>query len=167
MKVRKLTPADASAWLDLRKEMLLDTPHSFLASPEDDSVQTVADVEERLRDAPNNVIVGAFEGETLVGAVGVFRETKLKSAHRAWIWGVYLTPSARGGGVATEMIEAGVEHARTLEGVSQVCLSVSAIAPRAQALYERCGFEAWGTEPRAMIVDGELLDEVHMVKVFE
>lgn len=161
--VRLLTVGDAAAWFDLRREMLVDTPHSFLASPSDDSTSSVEVVRERLSAGPDSVIVGAFSDDALVGAVGLYREAREKTAHRAWIWGVYLTPIARGRGLGVQMMEQAVAYGRTLDGVCQVCLSVSAIAPDAQKLYEHVGFRAWGKEPRAMRVGGQLLDEVHMV----
>ena len=34
---------------------------------------------------------------------------------------------------------------------------------RARGLYKALGFETYGTEPRALFVDGEYLDEEHMV----
>jgi GNAT superfamily N-acetyltransferase len=123
-------------------------------------------VRERLSQAPDNVIVGAFTDDALVGSVGLFREAREKTRHRAWIWGVYLTPSARGRGLGVQMMEQAAAHGRTLDGVCQVCLSVSAMAPDAQKLYERVGFRAWGKEPRAMCVGGQLLDEVHMILPF-
>ncbi len=161
--IRLLDPADAESWFALRREMLVDTPHSFLASPEDDSASSVEVARARLAQAPHSVIMGAFEGDSIAGAVGIFREQRVKTLHRACIWGVYVAPSARGHGLGTRMMQAAIDHGRTLEGVVQIYLSVSAIAPGAQRLYERVGFRAWGTEPKAMSVDGRLLDEVHMV----
>jgi len=166
-QVRLLTAEDAEAWFALRREMLVDTPHSYLASPEDDSFTTVEVVRERLSNAPESVVFGAFVEGGLVGAVGLFREERVKTRHRAWIWGVYLAPTARGRGLATGMMEAAVAHGRALEGVDQLCLTLSARAPEARRLYERVGFTRWGVEPRALQLDGRLLDEVHMVLLLD
>ena len=165
--VRLLDEGDAEAWFALRQEMLVDTPYSFLASPEDDSAASVEVVRERLAQGPRSVIVGAFEQGALLGVVGLYQEKRLKTQHKAWIWGVYTTPRARGRGLGARMLEAAVAHGRGLEGVQQLNLSVSALAPGAQRLYERAGFRVWGTEPRGMQVDGRLHDEVHMLLRFD
>jgi RimJ/RimL family protein N-acetyltransferase len=56
---------------------------------------------------------------------------------------------------------AAIAFARALPGVRQVHLCVS--SPAAAVLYQRLGFRTWGVEPAAMIVDGTLVDEKHMV----
>ncbi|MDA1265330.1 MAG: GNAT family N-acetyltransferase [Planctomycetota bacterium] len=161
-EIRRLTPDDAAAWFALRREMLLDTPESFLASPSDDSASSVEVVRERLSQGADSAIVGAFEGAHLVGAIGVMREPREKTSHRIWIWGVYVQPQARGGGIAGRMLVAAIEHARSLPAALQLCLSVSADAPAALRVYERAGFRQWGREPRALLVDGRIHDELHL-----
>jgi len=47
----------------------------------------------------DNAIFGAFDGQDLVGTVGLHRERGLKLAHKAVIWGVYVAPSFRQRGV--------------------------------------------------------------------
>ncbi len=48
--------------------------------------------------------------------------------------------------------------------MTQVRLCVSAKADAAKRLYARYGFEEWGREPEALLVDSELLDDIHMIK---
>ena len=113
---RRLVPDDASAWFALRVEMLQESPHSFLASPEDDSWSSVAVTRERLAGERDDAIFGLFEEETLVGAVGIFREPHLKTRHRIWIWGVYLRPAWRGKGHATRLMEEAAAYGGCLGG---------------------------------------------------
>jgi len=83
--------------------------------------------------------------------------------HRASIWGMYVQPHARGQRFGRSLLEAAVDHARRWSGVTQVHLSVTTDAPEARALYESAGFEAWGTEPMALLWRGQFSAEVHMV----
>lgn len=158
---RELGPADIPAVQALRREVLTTAPWAFTASPEDDVVLSRESLEQSL---PTSIAFGAFLREELVGMVGVYRETKLKYRHRAQIWGMYVTPSARRGGVGAALLGAALERCRSWEGVTQVRLCVSAKADAAKRLYERYGFEEWGREPEALLVDGELLDDIHMIK---
>jgi RimJ/RimL family protein N-acetyltransferase len=159
--IRELDDDDAEAYVELRRQALLDAPGAFTASPEDDLVATVGAVRDQLRRSPDSVLIGAFR-ERLVGTVGLYRDRHLKAAHKAHLWGMYVVPAMRGQGIASQLLAAALEHARTLPGVSCVDLSVSSAAPVARRLYERAGFRVWGSEPDALRHDGEPLVEHHM-----
>jgi ribosomal protein S18 acetylase RimI-like enzyme len=159
--IRHLQVDDAEAYLELRRQALLEAPGAFMASAEDDLVATAEAVREQLRRAPDTVIVGAFR-ERLVGIVGLYRDRHLKAAHTAHLWGMYVAPEARRLGIGAQLLAAALEHARTLPGVSRVDLSVSSAAPVARRLYERAGFRVWGSEPDALRAAGESLVEHHM-----
>ena len=158
---RELAPNDIPALQALRREALATAPWAFAASPEDDLALS-REILDHLQ--PTSVMFGALVGPELVGMVGVYRESKRKYRHRAQIWGMYVTPSARRGGLGAALLEAALERCRSWNGVSQVRLCVSARAEAAKRLYERHGFETWAREPEALLVEGELLAEIHMMK---
>jgi ribosomal protein S18 acetylase RimI-like enzyme/catechol 2,3-dioxygenase-like lactoylglutathione lyase family enzyme len=160
--IRRLRAADAEAYVALRREMLADTPIAFLASPGDDVGCDVVAMRASLGGGDEHVVFGAF-ADALVGAVGLMRERHAKAAHKAVVWGMYVTPRARRSGIGRRLVLAAVEHARALEGVRQVVLSVSDETPGARSLYESAGFRRWGTEPGAMRGDRRFVDEHHMV----
>ena len=159
--IRLLTPEDAEEYAALRRESLLDSPLAFTSSPEDDRASSAADVREMLSRGPNSVILGAFY-DRLVGFVGMYRDRHLKRAHKMYIWGMYVTPAHRGSGLALQLIEAAVAHARTVPGIACIDLSVNSTAPGAQRVYERAGFRVWGSEPDALRHGGEITLEHHM-----
>jgi RimJ/RimL family protein N-acetyltransferase len=159
--IRTLAAADAEAYLELRRLALLDAPEAFEASPEDDLVATVEAFREQLRRGPDSVVIGAFR-ERLVGMVGLYRDRHRKSAHKLHLWGMYVAPEQRRGGIAAKLLASALEHARTVPGVEWVQLSVSAAAPAARRLYERAGFREWGSEPDALRVGGETFVEHHL-----
>ncbi|MCB9787595.1 MAG: GNAT family N-acetyltransferase [Deltaproteobacteria bacterium] len=164
-EIRALGPGDAEAWFLLRREMLLAAPLSFAASPEDDRGSSLEAVRELLAKAPEHVVFGAFAGApepALVGAVGCYRESRLKQAHRAALWGMYVREAYRGRGLGAGLVAAALAHARTLAGVEQLVLSVSETAPAARRMYERAGFVCWGTEPGALRHASVTADEHHM-----
>ena len=77
---------------------------------------------------------------------------------------MYVTPRARHHGLGRALLEAAAEHRRSWSGVTQVQLCVSAKVEAAKRLYERHGFKEWGREPKALLVEDELLDDIHMIR---
>lgn len=167
--VVRLAPADADRYVVLRREMLIDTPHAFGSSPEDDRFRTTDQALASLADPHNAIfaVQASGQGSGLVAAAGVIRETRAKRRHIASIWGVYVAPMARGRGLGRAVVRAAVSHARTWEGVSavQLCVSEGASPHQrspARRLYDSLGFLEWGREPEALRVDGRGYAEIHM-----
>jgi RimJ/RimL family protein N-acetyltransferase len=168
MPIRPLTPADAADYSALRREMLADSPWAFAASPDEGAAVDPALFVNWISQADHRAL-GAFEDAPggdrprLVGSAFVYRLPRRKLAHRAYIEGVYVTPTARNRGLATALMRAALDQARAWPGITGVGLSVSQDSPAAQRVYERVGFKAWGREPAALSMDGRTYDEIHMV----
>jgi ribosomal protein S18 acetylase RimI-like enzyme len=159
--VRRLVPDDTEAFIRLRREALDLEPSAFLASPDDDRALDPAFVREAFSSA-SRATFGAFAPE-LVGIVGIGRESHRKAAHKAYVWGLYVRPARRRSDVGRSLMLAALRFARELEGVSHVHLGVAERNAPALRLYESLGFVAWGKEPDALRIGGELVTEYHMV----
>jgi len=153
IQIRQLTAGDAAEYAALRQEALLNAPLAFASSPEDDRASSAEAVVQILAKGPDNFIVGAFAG-AIIGAAGFYRDQHVKAAHKGHIWGMYVRPGFRRHRVASKLLAAVVEHART-RGIEWIHLGVSAAAPEAKQLYERVGFRVWGTEPDALRYKGQ------------
>jgi len=160
--VRQLTAADAAAYRDLRLEALQNAPTAFGSSYEAESQQTVADFEGWMT---RSYIAGAWRDGALLGSASFYRLDGAKAAHRGNIWGVYVRPAARGHGVARALMTDVLAFARLQ--VQQVHLAVVTDNASARHLYERLGFTTYGTEPRALFVEGRYYDEHLMVLRFD
>lgn len=114
---------------------------------------------DRVRHDPENFIVGAFEGEALVGSAGAFREQTAKRRHIATVVGMYVHPEYRRRGIAARLLSAVLDRLERLPGLEQIQLSVTVGNDGALALYQRVGFEVYGREPDALKVDGSNYDE--------
>src|SRR5262249_47283101 len=110
----------------------------------------------------DNFIYGAFEGVSMIAMAGFFREIRSKRRHKGTVWGVYVTPPHRRTHVGRAVMVALLNDARTLPGLRNVYLSVTADSP-ARRLYLSVGFRPFGIEPGALGVDGRYLDEEHMI----
>jgi RimJ/RimL family protein N-acetyltransferase len=75
---------------------------------------------------------------------------------------MYVTPAHRGRGIGSRLLEAVLDRARSLPGVSQVHLCVGSTSVEARHLYERSGFRAWGTDVEALRHRGEAADTIYM-----
>jgi ribosomal protein S18 acetylase RimI-like enzyme len=162
MHIRRLTPADAPAFHALRLAALQEAPTAFGSSYEEEKDLPDATIKDRLAVRPDRGPFGAFENETLVGLVAVGREHMHKRVHKAHIWGMYVTPSARGKGIGRLLLLEALSLARSVANIQQVNLSVTANNASAIRLYESVGFKAFGREPGALFIDGKLYDEIHM-----
>src|ERR1043166_5376350 len=99
MQIRTLMREDVGAYVELRREMLSDAPWAFSSSEGDDVGLDAEFVAASLADG-RQAIVGAFDdGGRLVGAAGLFKQKHTKMSHRARVWGVNVSPRARGKGV--------------------------------------------------------------------
>jgi ribosomal protein S18 acetylase RimI-like enzyme len=160
--IRRLGPADAAAYRDLRLEALQHAPTAFGSSYETERRQTVADFESWMT---RNYIAGAWLGDALIGTAAFRRLDGAKTAHRGNIWGVYVRPEARGRGIARALVSDVLAFARTQ--VEQVHLCVVTDNVPARRLYEARGFTTYGTEPRSLLIDGRYYDEHLMVLRFD
>ena len=136
-------------------------PFAFGESPAELRATPVAVFANRLRES-GGFVMGAFDGPSPAGMAGLYRERHLKRRHKATIWGVYVRVSHRGMGVGRALIAAVLEEARRLPELRQVQLSVAATQHGARALYASLGFRSYGTEPAALMANGEYVDEEHM-----
>lgn len=154
--------ADLGDLLAIRREALERDPCAFSADAASDVGLDADFMRSALGRRDEQAIFGAFDGETMVGIVGVRRLPSVKEAHKALLWGMYVRDSARGEGLGRTLLDAAVGFAGSLPGVSHLHLSASATAVAARHLYRNAGFVTWGVEAAALQVDGRQIDVHHM-----
>jgi len=168
MNIRKLTKDDAEALWRLRLHALETDPVSFAESPEELKRTTAEEYASRLRSGrTENFVIGAFDGEQLVGMTGFYRDALLKRRHIGHVWGVFVSPAVRGKGVGRALLAEVIKSAKALPGISCVRLMVAVTQEAARHLYKEAGFRVFGTEPRSLKIGERFVDENHMTLEFE
>lgn len=164
MLIRHLVPSDAGAFQALRLVALFECPSAFSSSYEDEFETPLVITEGNLASGSGRHVFGAFVGPELVGTVGVGRESARKLKHKGFIRGMYVAAAYRGAGMGKQLLEHALAFAASMEGLRQVTLTVTADNSAAVALYESRGFKVFGCEPGALLVDGVLYENLHMVR---
>ena len=157
--IRRLGTADADAFRSIRLEGLRNDPEAFGSTFERESSEPGQFFLDRLT---RSAVFGGFAGDRLIGVAGFYSFEDTKSRHKGVLWGMYVTPEARGSRLATLLVETLLEHAG--KEVEQVQLTVTATNSRARRFYERMGFVQYGLEEKSLKYKGAYFDEVLMVK---
>jgi GNAT superfamily N-acetyltransferase len=159
IQIRRLLPADAASYRDVRLEGLRLSPEAFGSTFERENAQTLEWFAERLG---NSDMFGAFHGTEIFGTAGILFGSGTKEAHKGRLVGMYVRPSSRRAGVGRRLVEAIIEFARGR--IELIQLSVVADNHEALRLYASLGFVEYGLEKKALKQDGRYYDEVHMAK---
>lgn len=163
MEFRRLNAADAEAYKQVRLHGLKEAPQAFSADYERSALQPVEHFATRLKNEVDAFVIGAFINGQLVGIGGFYRDDGPKLRHKGTIWGVYVLPEHRSGGLGRKLIEEIMANAAVVPDLHQINITVTAANERARELYLSMGFEPWGLERRALWIGGRFYDDMHMV----
>ena len=162
MRIRALTVADWPAFRALRLEALRAHPEAFATTAADWDAAARERTEAALRDsegASDNVVLGAF-APALVGMVGFRREARATVAHKGSLWGLYVEPAVRRGGIGAGLIGRALEHACGVSGLAYVRAVVTAETPAAR-LFLATGFAPYGREAAALRTADGAFDQTY------
>lgn len=163
--IQRLEPGHAAAYRALMLDAYARHPDAFTSSVGQREALPLGWWQARLSsdDQAPEMVLGAFTGDMLTGVAGLSFDLREKARHKATLFGMYVPEMHRGAGAGYQLVQAALAQARLRPGVLQVLLTVTQGNVAAQGLYERCGFEAFGVEPRAVAVGDGFVNKVHMV----
>ena len=162
VQIRPLTEADSEIYHELRLRALREHPTAFAQPYESQAATSLVDVTRRLREAsesPNDFILGTFADGRLIGMVGFRREPGDRVRHKGTIWGMYIAAEVQGRGLGRALIREAVSRASSMPGLEQISLGVISGNAYARNLYVSIGFETYGMEKRAIVINGEYHDD--------
>ncbi|WP_413889049.1 GNAT family N-acetyltransferase [Candidatus Aalborgicola defluviihabitans] len=162
----RLTPQHAPQYRALMLQAYALHPDAFTSSVAEREALPLAWWEQRLTTTTaaraREAVFGAFVNSQLVGAVGLTQAPRQKASHKVTLFGMVVQAEHRHAGLGQLLVQTALDHARTWPGVRQVLLTVTQGNDRAQALYARNGFVAFGVEPDAVAVGSRFVGKVHM-----
>jgi RimJ/RimL family protein N-acetyltransferase len=120
----------------------------------------------RATSATGSVVLGAFAEGVLIGTMGLLRNSRAKTKHKAVVWGVYVAPAWRGKRVGRAMLVELITLARSQPGLDQITLTVNVQDQAAKRLYAAVGFEVYGHERHALKLEHGYIDQDHMLLSF-
>jgi L-amino acid N-acyltransferase YncA len=107
-------------------------------------------------------VFGAFdENGRLVGIATLRREERVRSAHKALLFGMYVLAENRRQGIGRALLKAVISRAEEID-VRQVNLMVNSQNRAAVLLYESCGFEHFGLERDSFRIGDGFFDTAYM-----
>ena len=161
-QIRPLTESDVEIYHALRLRALKEHPTAFAQPYESQASTSIGDVAHRLREAsesPHDFILGIFSGESLIGMVGLRRERGDRLQHKGTIWGMYIAAEVQGQGLGRALIREAIRRASHMPGLEQISLGVISGNAYARNLYISLGFEPYGLEKRAIVINEEYHDD--------
>lgn len=165
MQVAPLAPAHLAAYRALMLHAYEAAADAFTTTAAERAAEPDAWWLRRMADPSGlSQAFGAFVGDELVGTVAVEYSAKPKTRHKALVIGMFVLERARGLGAGRALLQAALAAAAARDGVRVVTLTVTEGNAPAIALYESCGFRAFGVEPMAIATPQGLLGKVHMWK---
>jgi len=90
VEIRRMMPADAAQYREIRLEGLKCSPQAFGSTYETESLQPLGSFSERLG---TSAVFGAFRGVELLGIAGFKVRNGVKEAHKGLLWGMYVRPT--------------------------------------------------------------------------
>lgn len=156
---------EETLYRDFRIYALSHFPASFTSSAAEARARPLEWYADRIETDgdPRHFVISAFDGERLIGIVGLSGETRLSEQHKATQYGMAVHEDYAGRGIGKQLVRALITEARRIPALKQISLSLTRDNEAAELLYRSCGFEAYGLEPRATFVDGAYYDKLMMV----
>jgi len=117
------------------------------------------------KDRNDSFTLGAYAENVLAGVVSFARdgEDREKLRHKGIMFTMYVSKEFRGHGIARELLEELIKRVKTISDIEQINLIVIANNSRAKQLYEKFGFEKFGTEQNSTKWKGKYFSEDQMV----
>ena len=117
------------------------------------------------KDRNDSFTLGAYSDNVLAGVVSFARdgEDREKLRHKGIISTMYVTKEFRGYGIAKRLLEELIKRVISIPDIEQINLIVISDNTTAKRLYEKFGFQKYGTELNSIKWEGKYLSEDLMV----
>ena len=117
------------------------------------------------KDRNDSFTLGAYVNNVLAGVASFTRdgEDREKLRHKGILFTMYVAKEFRGYGIAGRLLEEIIKRVKNIPDIEQINLIVLTDNLRAKQLYEKFGFEKYGTEQHSIKWKGKYFSEDQMV----
>ena len=135
------------------EETLLITPKEIINSPFP------------TKDRNDSFTIGAYFNKVLAGVSSFTRdgEDREKLRHKGILFTMYVSKEFRGLGISKQLLEAVINRVKMIPDIEQINLVVLSENVIAKKLYEKFGFEKYGTEQNSIKWQNKYFAEDQMV----
>lgn len=162
ISIKRLAQSDGGLYRSLMLRAYSEHDTAFTSTFEERAGKPVEWWTRRLQD-PTTVTLGAYDvGGTLIGTVRLESFQRRRERHKVQLTAMYVLKDYAGHGLGRRLLEEALSHARKMESVELVNLTVTADNLPAVRLYSTLGFQTFGREARAVKTAQSYLDKLHM-----
>ncbi len=163
--VRKLVRGEETAYRDFRIHALSRFPAAFTTTAAEAAAQPLDWYLSRIETTGDSrhFVIGAFDGERLIGTAGLCGGARASERHKASLYGMAVHEDFARSGIGRQLVRELITEARAIPTLRQIILSVTSGNEAATNLYRSCGFETYGCEPRATFIGGTYYDKLLMM----
>lgn len=121
------------------------------------------------KDKIDSFTLGAYVENDLAGVVSFIRDgvEREKLRHKGILSTMYVSNNFRGQGIARKLLEELIKKVKAIHGIEQINLIVISNNLKAKQLYEKFGFETYGTEQNSIKFGNKYFSEDQMVLRFK
>ncbi|AQQ52088.1 GNAT family N-acetyltransferase [Planococcus lenghuensis] len=164
--VRSAEPDDARSVIDLQRRV--EAASSYMLYSRDERNTSTQNMRKQLaewkKSGTSLVLIAILNGRQ-AGYLFFIGNSAKRAAHRAAIV-VGVLPEFQGRGIGQALLKKAEESASHRQ-VSRLELTVAAENKAAIHLYEKAGYMVEGTRRHALLIDGQLQDELYMAKLLD
>lgn len=157
VNIKILTVNEASDFRKIRLTALKKAPEMFGSTYGAEVDKPLVFFENSLS---SSKVFGAYHNNQIIGLATLTQETGTKFSHKATLSSVFIEPEFQQKGIASRLLSAIIQDSKN--HVEQILLTVAYDNEPAIRLYKKFGFQAYGTETKAMKDNGQYIDEVLM-----
>jgi len=145
IEYRKLKPDESAIYRALRLESLKHYPDSFGSTYEGEKKMKKLGYETYIEESnPDNIIVGAFHQNKLIGICGFYRMNDERCIHRGHIIQMYIRPKYQGKQVGLGLTNSTISEVFRTASIEQIELGVMSTNIAAHKIYLKAGFSENG-----------------------
>ena len=160
IKILEIKSNQNIEYRDFLKIGLITDEENFRITPIDDLNSMFP-----TKDKEDSFTLGAYFENSLAGIVSFSRDgnNREKLRHKGILFRMYVSKEFRRKGIAKQLIEELINRVKKVKNIEQINLTVISNNENAKKLYEKFGFETFGSEKNAIKWKGKYFTEDQMV----